>query len=126
MNYTLFPKINGKVVREDGKVVAPCQSHDDPDFLEYKEWVMSGNEPDINLAEDPNPPEYITARQLRLALNKIDRRHYVEDAIKLCDINIRDEWEFGTEFTQQNAVIVYMSENLHIDTISLFVLAETL
>ena len=30
----------GQVIRtSDGKVVAPCQSNQDPDFLEYIEWI---------------------------------------------------------------------------------------
>ena len=29
----------------DSKVVAPCQSVDDPDFVAYIEWVNAGGEP---------------------------------------------------------------------------------
>lgn len=37
-----------EVVRvSDGKVVAPCQSAADPDFVAYIEWVEAGNEPTI-------------------------------------------------------------------------------
>ena len=36
----------GTVTRlSDGKVVAPCQSDKDPDFVEYIDWVNAGNEP---------------------------------------------------------------------------------
>jgi hypothetical protein len=37
----------GEVVRvSDGKVVAPCQSPDDADFLAYLYWVqVEGNQP---------------------------------------------------------------------------------
>jgi hypothetical protein len=36
----------GTVTRDsDGKVVAPCQSTDDPDFVEYNAWIESGNTP---------------------------------------------------------------------------------
>lgn len=38
----------GIVIRDsDGKIVAPCQSADDPDFIEYNQWVESGNQPTI-------------------------------------------------------------------------------
>jgi hypothetical protein len=38
----------GTVTRdEDGKVVAPCQSDQDPDFRAYIDWVESGNQPTI-------------------------------------------------------------------------------
>jgi hypothetical protein len=36
----------GTVTRNsDAKIVAPCQSVDDPDFVEYIEWVNAGGEP---------------------------------------------------------------------------------
>lgn len=38
----------GEVTRlSDAKIVAPCQSADDPDFVEYIEWVEAGNQPVI-------------------------------------------------------------------------------
>ena len=45
--YEIRPS-EGTVTRlSDGKVVAPCQSELDPDFLEYIEWVNAGNQPII-------------------------------------------------------------------------------
>lgn len=36
----------GTVTRlSDGKIVAPCQSAEDPDFVAYINWVNAGNEP---------------------------------------------------------------------------------
>ena len=38
----------GVVIRvSDNKVIAPCQSADDVDFVEYIQWVESGNNPEI-------------------------------------------------------------------------------
>jgi hypothetical protein len=38
----------GSVIREsDGKVIAPCQSADDPDFVAYIKWVTEGNQPAV-------------------------------------------------------------------------------
>ena len=38
----------GEVTRlSDGKIVAPCQSAEDPDFVAYIEWVEAGNQPII-------------------------------------------------------------------------------
>lgn len=47
MIYTIS-LVSGEVTRvADGKVVAPCQSAEDPDFLDYITWVMvEGNQPD--------------------------------------------------------------------------------
>lgn len=38
----------GTAIRDsDGKVVAPCQSDQDPDFRAYIDWVEAGNQPTI-------------------------------------------------------------------------------
>lgn len=48
MHYTINTA-EGTVTRDaDGKVVAPCQSADDPDFVAYCEWVAQGNTPANN------------------------------------------------------------------------------
>ena len=39
---------NGTVTRDsDGKVVAPCQSNQDADFIAYIEWIEAGISPTI-------------------------------------------------------------------------------
>jgi len=35
----------GTVTRDDGVIVAPCQSVDEPDFVAYIAWVDAGNKP---------------------------------------------------------------------------------
>lgn len=38
----------GIVTRDsDSKQIAPCQSAEDPDFLEYQAWANDGGEPTI-------------------------------------------------------------------------------
>ena len=38
----------GTVTRmSDGKIVAPCQSPEEPDFVEYINWVNAGNHPNV-------------------------------------------------------------------------------
>lgn len=38
----------GTVTRNsDGKVVAPCQSAEDPDFVAYIDWVNADNQPNV-------------------------------------------------------------------------------
>lgn len=38
----------GEVTRgSDGKVVAPCQSDQAPDFIAYNEWANAGNQPTV-------------------------------------------------------------------------------
>lgn len=38
----------GTVIRNsDGKIISPCESELDPDFIAYIEWVNAGNQPTI-------------------------------------------------------------------------------
>ncbi len=47
----------GTVIRDsDRKVVAPCQSDQDPDFVAYIAWVNAGNQP-VLLVEPEAPSE---------------------------------------------------------------------
>ena len=46
----------GIVIRDsDGKIVAPAESDQDPDFVEYNNWANAGGQPTI-YDTDPNPP----------------------------------------------------------------------
>jgi hypothetical protein len=51
----------GIVVREsDQKIVAPCQSVEDPDFVEYQDWVMvQGGIPTVYDTAPPDSPYYV-------------------------------------------------------------------
>ena len=45
--YEIRPS-EGTVTRlSDNKIVAPCQSEFDPDFVAYIDWVNAGNQPVI-------------------------------------------------------------------------------
>ena len=44
MTYTIILD-EGVVIRDsDGVQIAPCQSHQDPDFVAYTAWVEAGGE----------------------------------------------------------------------------------
>lgn len=59
---------SGVVTRDsDGKVVAPCQSTDDPDYIEYVDWVNAGNQPTGSPEPIPSPPDEVAT----------DADHYV-------------------------------------------------
>lgn len=47
MSYTIILD-EGVVIRDsDGAQVSPCQSAEDPDFVEYNAWVEAGGEPTV-------------------------------------------------------------------------------
>lgn len=44
----MYVIIDNNVIRSsDGKIVAPCQSTDDPDYQMYIAWVAAGNNPPV-------------------------------------------------------------------------------
>ena len=58
--YTIYLD-QGQAVRDsDLKVVAPCHSSEDPDFLAYIAWINAGNQPTI-IQSDPNAPPLVGA-----------------------------------------------------------------
>lgn len=64
--YTLN-SYEGTVTRNsDGKVIAPCQSYNDPDHLEYIDWVEAGNLPIVVSTS-------ISAEKLK-GVERIDKR----------------------------------------------------
>lgn len=47
-DYTIRPAFGTVTRNSDGKVVAPCQSNQDPDFVAYVEWAEAGGQPDVD------------------------------------------------------------------------------
>lgn len=45
MDYTIKLSTSEVIRNSDGKVIAPCQSGDDPDWQAYLAWVYAGNTP---------------------------------------------------------------------------------
>lgn len=126
MSYTIHHG-DGTVTRNsDGKVVAPCQSVDDPDFVSYHAWIDAGNEPSIDDAQPVIVPQSITPRQIRLALNQLGLRAQVEAAIAAGSQNLKDEWQFTSAFERSNPEIIALGEALGADLDQLFILAATL
>jgi len=58
VTYSINPT-TGNVTRDaDGKVVSPCQSAADPDFVAYNNWVAAGNLPTEVVSNQIDPTEY--------------------------------------------------------------------
>ena len=45
MSYTLTVNTGALTRDSDGRQIAPCQSADEPELVEYNVWVAAGNEP---------------------------------------------------------------------------------
>jgi hypothetical protein len=59
--YSYYPDY-GSVIRDsDGKLISPCQSAEDQDFLDYLAWVQDGNQP--SAPPDPAPSALLEAKQ---------------------------------------------------------------
>jgi hypothetical protein len=111
MTYIIYPS-TGEVLRmSDGKVIAPCQSTDDPDFVTYISWVNQGNAPQ---SEDPpapmETPESVSANIVEAIQNHLDgvakTRNY-DGILSLCTYasssipRFRAEGQAGVDWRDQ-------------------------
>lgn len=104
------------------------------DFKEYQKWVAAGNTP-----EPADLPEEVVVElsevvvspwQFRKALNQLGLRQAVEGMVAASDnIEIKDGWEFTTEFRRYDPFIVMMAYGMGLsdnDLDGVFNLARTL
>ena len=119
----------GTIVRvADGKIVSPAQSVDDLDFVAYNTWAQAGNFPDDDLTvpQENCIAALITKVQLCKALNQFGLRASVEAAVSAAPQNIKDEWNFSTEFVHDNSDLLTYAATLGIDVTQVFMLASTM
>lgn len=79
--------------------------------------------------EPAPPPLVVSARQIRMALTRIELRAAVEAYVASADQDTKDWWAFATEFQHGNAMIAAAAEALGkspADVDALFDLAKTL
>lgn len=104
------------------------------DFKEYQKWVAAGNTP-----EPADLPEEVVVElsevvvspwQFRKALNQLGLRQAVEGIVASSNnIEIKDGWEFTTEFRRYDPFIVMMAYGMGLsdnDLDGVFNLARTL
>lgn len=89
----------GTVIRDsDQKVVAPCQSAEDPDFLAYNAWANAGNNP----TELPPPPDLNEAiAQIQIVvqdyLDSVAKQKGYDNILSLCTYATSSIRKFHTE-----------------------------
>lgn len=74
---------------------------------------------------EPEPPPILSCSpwQMRKKLNKENLRKVVEDYVLLPDtpIEIKDGWEFATEFREDNPLVIQMAAMLQVSDIHAFI-----
>jgi hypothetical protein len=79
---------------------------------------------DVAPPAPPAPPITISARQIRLGMTRLNLRVRFESYVATADQDMRDTWQYGTEFRRDDQII---AEGLgHLDADALFELAKTL
>jgi hypothetical protein len=77
----------------------------------------------------PAPPVTVSARQLRMALTRLELRVAIENYIASADQDMKDWWQYATEFGRGNPMIANAATALGktpADIDALFELAKTL
>ena len=62
----------------------------------------------------PQVPQSVSPRQIRQALSKLDLRKSVENAVASGDQDLKDWWEFSTEFVRGHPMVLGMATSLGI------------
>lgn len=93
---------NSVVRQEDGATI-PFDT-DNTDYQAYQAWVGQGNTAE---AADPivTPAITVSPWQIRKALNQLNLRTDVENAVAAADQTTKDGWEFATEFKRDDPTV---------------------
>jgi len=97
----------------------PDEEYDDADVLTTKieneiNYVELKAEYTIEI-EDYNPvPTSVSPMQIRLALNQLGLRQIIEDAVASGSQDLKDMWEFATEFKRDYPLIIQLGIDLEI------------
>jgi len=100
-----------------------------PEYQAFLEWLREGNGPEI--IDVPVLPRIVVSPwQLRKALNRLGMRQAIEAAVSASDdIEVKDGWEFATQFESDNSLILAMRTAFGMSEeqmYAVFQLAETL
>lgn len=134
MTYTINNVTNIVTRDSDGAVVSPCQTVEDPMFLEYKAWVEAGNIPTaIDTMDIPDVPQSVTMRQARLALLNYGIYSTVDNVIGSLPSPQKEaaqiEWDYATDVLRSSPLVSLLTANLGLTeeaVDALFIAASTL
>lgn len=77
-------------------------------------WTVLSKRPEPLPAPAAPVPSSISPRQIRQALTRAGLRQQVEDSVAAGDQDLKDWWEFATEFLRDNPHVAMMAKQLGI------------
>lgn len=108
--YTLY-LTTGEVFRDsDQKIIAPCQSTDDPDYVEYVSWVNDGNSPTIG---NISPTEKTVYQEMMWEKIKSERDRRKSESGYKVTTNGQDYWYHSDDTSRiQQIALVMLGTNM--------------
>ena len=93
------------------------------DITEYEELIALVEAHIKPIPPTPQPILSCSPWQMRKKLNKENLRQTVEDYVALADtpIEIKDGWEFATEFREDDPLVIQMAAMLQVSNIHTFI-----
>ena len=116
MSYLIHLQTGSVIRKSDGKEVAPAQSADDPDFVEYQQWVFAGNEPEVLDLPLQDVPQSVTMRQFQLALLDAELLDDVLDELARLGRAAELDWSLTTDVRRDWRLLEVVFENLGVDS----------
>lgn len=116
MSYLIHPQTGSVIRKSDGKEVAPAQSADDPDFLEYQQWVFAGNEPEVLDLPLQEVPQSVTMRQFQLALLDAELLDDVLGELARLGRAAELDWSLTTDVRRDWRLLEVVFENFGVDS----------
>lgn len=111
----------GYVLREDGAKIPVTEGSTDfpntnPDFIEYKDWLVAGGIPDQPDPDTEPVPEEVKLWQARIILHELGLLTRVESLLEALEEPMRSRaeniWEYAGTVERNNGIVLQLAQTI--------------